>query len=112
MLDGWGGVHAFGSAPDVQLTRYWYGWDIARDVVLASDSGGYVLDGFGGVHAFGTAAPVSFPAYFSNDVARGVILSSSDGGYVVFQTGVLRPFGSAPAVNLGLMGLPLGQAIG
>jgi hypothetical protein len=116
VLDGWGGLHAFGqslaSVPNIPSTAYWPGWDIARDVVLSSDRGGYVLDGFGGVHAFGTAAPVSVPAYFGSDVARGIILSSSNGGYVIFQTGVLRVFGSAPAVNLGLMGLPLGQAIG
>jgi hypothetical protein len=116
VMDGFGGLHSFGPAgvsiPSIPSTAYWQGWDIARGVVLSSDTGGYVLDGFGGVHAFGTAAQVSVPAYFGgSDVARGIILSSSDGGYVVFETGVLRPFGSAPAVNLGLMGLPLGQAV-
>jgi hypothetical protein len=116
VMDGFGGLHAFGptteSVPDAAVGAYWRGWDIARDVVLSSDTGGYILDGFGGVHSFGTARSVTFPAYFKYAVARGLVLTDPGGGYVVFQTGVVRPFGDAPATGLGLMGLPLGQAIG
>ena len=34
VLDGFGGVHRFGSAPAVSGTPYWPGWNIARDVAL------------------------------------------------------------------------------
>ena len=30
IMDGWGGFHAFGSAPAVQGSAYWPGWDIAK----------------------------------------------------------------------------------
>jgi uncharacterized protein YvpB len=30
VLDGWGGLHAFGAAPNVTSGAYWYNWDIAR----------------------------------------------------------------------------------
>jgi CHAP domain len=115
VLDGFGGLHPFGpaseSVPNVALSPYWKGWDIARDIVLSSDNGGYILDGFGGVHAFGTAAPLSTPSYYNHDLARGLVLTDAGGGYVVFQTGVVRPFGDAVAINLSLMGIPLGQAV-
>jgi CHAP domain len=114
VLDGFGGLHAFGlsrlSLPRPFASAYWLGWNIARGVALSSDSGGYVVDGLGGIHAFGTAPVVSATAYFGSDVARGVVVTAAGGGYVVFRTGDLRPFGSAVAVNVDLMGLPLGQA--
>lgn len=116
VLDGFGGLHPFGAdlsaVPDMAPSAYWPAWDIARGLALSTDGGGYVLDGFGGVHAFGDARPVSAQAYFAHDVARGLFLSDAAGGYVVFQTGVVRPFGDAPAVDLGLMGLPIGRAVG
>ena len=60
VLDGWGGVHAFGAAPPVTDEGYWYNWDIARAIALNPDGpGGYVLDGWGGVHPFGGAPAVA-----------------------------------------------------
>lgn len=32
VVDGWGGLHAFGGARRVAPSGYWYGWDIARGV--------------------------------------------------------------------------------
>ena len=59
VLDGFGGLHAFGGAPGVRPGSYWPGWDIARGVVTRPDNAsGYVLDGWGGVHAFGGAPAV------------------------------------------------------
>jgi len=39
-LDGWGGLHAYGSAPSVQAGGYWPGWDIARSASGAGTSSG------------------------------------------------------------------------
>ena len=51
VLDGWGGLHRFGSAPAVTGGAYWPGWDIARGVgVKTPGPGGWVLDGWGGLH--------------------------------------------------------------
>src|SRR5205085_1048881 len=51
VLDGFGGIHAFGGAPPVTATGYWPGRDIARGIALRPDGvSGYVLDGWGGIH--------------------------------------------------------------
>jgi len=80
-LDIYGGIHPFGSAPRSTNNYgipYW-GWDIARAMVLTVDvpwdcCSGYVLDGWGGVHQFGPGAAV--PTYSSYrtrwDIARGI----------------------------------------
>jgi hypothetical protein len=75
VLDGFGGVHAFGDAPPVTATAYWPGWDIANAISEYSSSppAGYVLDGFGGLHAFGAAPPAAAPAYLpGQDVFRAL----------------------------------------
>jgi hypothetical protein len=47
VLDGYGGVHAFGHAVvNIQGSPYWPGWDIARGISVINDgSGGWTLDG-------------------------------------------------------------------
>ncbi|MBV8949247.1 MAG: hypothetical protein JOZ99_00100 [Actinobacteria bacterium] len=112
MLDGLGGVHAFGMEnnappPPVHGAPYWPDWDIARGVALmpnggAMPRGGFVLDGFGLLHWF-TIGSNTTPAptidygpgtYTPNrDLARGVfILPDGSGGYVVDAFGGLHPF--------------------
>nr|MDQ6884288.1 hypothetical protein [Candidatus Dormibacteraeota bacterium] len=84
VLDGWGGVHPFGSAPAVSGTAFWPNWDIARGIVSwtgapAQQPGGWTVDGWGGVHAFGSAPAVVSHGYWPNwDIVRG--FSSSGGG--------------------------------
>ena len=82
ILDGWGGVHAFGNAGDPRWSAYWPGWDIARDIaVLPDGSGGYVLDGWGGIHPFAAAGhpmppDVSWSAYWPGwDIARRLVVN-------------------------------------
>jgi hypothetical protein len=97
-LDGYGGLHPFGAAPAPTGAAY-FGWDIARDVVLLPGStskaaSGYVLDGWGGLHPFGVApAPVG-AAYWPNfDIAKRVkLLPDGSGGYVLDGWGGLHPF--------------------
>lgn len=54
MLDGSGGLHAFGGAASATGGPYFPGFDIARGLAI-SGSFGHLLDGFGGLHPF--AAP-------------------------------------------------------
>jgi hypothetical protein len=102
-LDGWGGIHAVGTAAPVVAGDYWPGWDIARGLVVRGDgASGYVLDGWGGVHPFGGAPAVTVTGYWPGwDIARGIVLGS-DGvsGYVLDGWGALHPFGDAVPVTV------------
>jgi len=79
-LDGWGGVHPFGSAGPVAVSAFWPRWDIARSVRFSPVSGaanpqGWVLEGFGGVHPFGGAPNVTGLAYWPGlDIARQLLV--------------------------------------
>jgi hypothetical protein len=101
-LDGYGGVHPWGSAAPVPQAVAWPGWDIARGVaVQQGGTGGYVLDGWGGIHPFGKAPGVTGTAYWPGwDIARSMVLRP-DGvsGYVLDGWGGIHPFGGAPAVS-------------
>ena len=105
LLDGFGGVTAFGGAPSPNLAGapYWAGWDIARALTMLPDaSGGWILDGWGGIHNFGAAPPISTPAYWPNwDIARDLVVLARPGGgymgYVLDGWGGLHPFGGAPS---------------
>jgi len=108
LLDGYGGFHAFGSAPaGVSGAVYWGGWDIARDVVLLpSGSGGYLLDGYGGLHPFGVGTHAPPPALASSvywsgfDIARRFVLTADGaGGYIMDAWGGIHAVGTAPAVT-------------
>lgn len=113
VLDGFGGVHAFGighpAPPDPVATGYWPGRDIAHDMALIPGTrAGYVLDGQGGLHQFappGQAMPPSISSsYWSWDIARSVWLlpgstMAAPKGYVLDGFGGLNAFGGAPAVT-------------
>jgi len=97
-LDGFGGLHQFGSAPQAVGAAY-FGWDIARDVVLlpgstATHAAGYVLDGWGALHPFGGALPIAGGPYWKAwDIATKVnLLPDGSGGYVMDGWGGLHPF--------------------
>jgi len=110
LLDGYGGFHAFGSAPaSANGAVYWGGWDIARDVaLLPSGTGGYVLDGYGGLHPFGVGSNPAPPALASTvywggfDIARRLVLTADGrGGYILDGWGGIHAVGTAPAVTAG-----------
>ncbi|HZQ50247.1 MAG TPA: glycosyl hydrolase family 18 protein [Candidatus Dormibacteraeota bacterium] len=105
VLDGYGGLHAFG-APGLAVTPsmpgpYWKGWDIARDFAFLPDgTGGFVLDGWGGLHQFrlnGNTAPLVASGGFYHphqDTARRVVIfPDGSGGYVMNNGGGIYPFG-------------------
>jgi spore germination protein YaaH len=101
VLDGWGGLQAYGATITLKPTAYWPGWDIARDFAfLPNGTGGVVLDGWGGLHPFsvnGSTAPISVQttAYWPWwDIARKVVIfADGSGGYVLDGWGGLHPFG-------------------
>jgi Bacterial Ig-like domain (group 1) len=110
-LDGWGGIHPYGSALPAGATAYWPGWDIARGLAVCptNRNQGYTLDGWGGIHPFGSPGP---PAVAANtiaywpgwDIARGIVVTSCTNpvgaaGYTLDGWGGVHAFGSAPAVT-------------
>jgi hypothetical protein len=105
-LDGYGGVHADGSAATLAFTAYWPGWNIARSVATFPDGqGGYVMDGYGGLHGLGNANPVAGFAYWPGfDIARQVVLApwssqASPAGWTLDGWGGIHEFGGAPSVS-------------
>jgi len=110
VVDGWGGLHAFGSAPAVATPFYWAGWDIMRSVALApwasaANPAGWILDGYGGVHAFGGAPAITGFSYWPGwDIARQLTIdpdstSSRVAGYTMDAYGGLHAFGGAAKVG-------------
>jgi hypothetical protein len=70
-LDGWGGLHPFGSAGPVTSSGYWPNWDIARAVRLspastAAQPQGWLMDGWGGIHPFGGAPKIYSYFFWAN----------------------------------------------
>jgi len=99
VLDGYGGLHPFGSAPAVTASATWPGWDIARSIAVTHPGKGYVLDGYGGLHPFGGAPALSDSFYPGWDIARAVALCPGGKvGYVLDGYGGLHPVGNAPAM--------------
>jgi putative pyrroloquinoline-quinone binding quinoprotein/putative pyrroloquinoline-quinone-binding quinoprotein len=105
-LDGWGGVHTIGSAPNLSMSQYWPGWNIARSLALFPDgTGGYSMDGWGGLHPVGNANPVSASAYWPGwDIARQVVLApwatkAAPAGWTLDGWGGIHEFGGAPAIT-------------
>lgn len=107
LLDGYGGVRQLTSA-SAPITRYTYwGWDIARSIVLRADcQSGYVLDGWGAVHPFASDAVLLPPvpqitSYWQNwDIAHWMDyigpVNGVDSGYVLDGYGGVHPWGNAP----------------
>ena len=104
VLDGYGGLHPYGSqGSNIAGATYW-GWDIARGVVLTSDSaGGYQLDGWGGIHNFGNAPARTASGYWPNwDIARGIALCGNGAsGYTLDGYGGVHAFGGAAPISDG-----------
>jgi hypothetical protein len=105
VLDGYGGLHAFGRAEiNIQGAPYWRSWDIARSIsVLPDGSGGWTLDGYGGIHNWGSAPAIRTSSYWSGwDIARAIyLLPDKQSGYLLDGWGGLHPFGPKAVVLSG-----------
>jgi hypothetical protein len=100
VLDGWGGVHAFGTArslPIAQIGTYWPGWDIARRVAVTSTGRGVaVLDGWGAIHGGGDAPTMVRSFWRGWDIARGLAFTPDNRGtYVLDGWGGVHTAGNA-----------------
>lgn len=106
VLDGWGGVHPVGAAPNLATTASWPTRDIAFSLALFPDgTGGYVMDGWGKLHPVGVAPEVDSGVYWPHWIgARQIVMapwsSSADpAGYLLDADGGIHPFGGAPDVT-------------
>ncbi|HEY7438559.1 MAG TPA: hypothetical protein VIC35_04130 [Acidimicrobiia bacterium] len=104
VLDGYGGLHKFGSATSGTVGQaqvaYWRGWDIARDVAITPSGNGIsVLDAYGGFHVAGDA-PRLFAGYWRFKIARAFAYSpSGDGVYLLDGFGGIHTAGDAVLVG-------------
>ena len=84
VLDGFGGVHKYGSAAKGALGRRnagYFGFDIARDIKLTPNGRGYsVLDGYGAIHVAGSAPIFQLGYWPGVDVARSFAYSPDGAG--------------------------------
>jgi len=101
VLDGFGGLHKFGSANRGLVGRartpYWAGWDIARDIAITPNGRGLaVLDAFGGIHG-SRALPHFSAGYWPNwPIARALAFTPSGrGAYVLDGFGGVHTDGDA-----------------
>jgi len=105
VLDGYGGLHAFGNAPAVTSEARWPGWDIARAVLVTGPGSGYTVDGYGGMHAWGKPPSISHYTYFrGQDIIVAAVLcpagyDGQESGYSLDEYGGVHAFGDAPVVS-------------
>jgi hypothetical protein len=111
ILDGWGGLHPFGSAPAIIDYPYFPHNDIAVRMALLDDgSGGYIMDAWGALHPFtmqGQHRPkdMTIFAYFPGfRIARDFVLVpgsswNSAAGLTLDGWGALHPFTNGPAIH-------------
>jgi hypothetical protein len=91
ILDGFGGIHLYGSAatsPLRNLIGPYFNFDIARQIVVTSTGRGfYILDGFGGVHVAGDATTPSgrYPYWPGWDIARSMAVTQDGRGLVLLD---------------------------
>lgn len=106
VLDGWGGVHKYGSARGLPAARtYWPGWDIARSIAVAPGGDGYVvLDGWGGIHASGTLRPKGLPFWKGWDIARQIAVTEGGDTYVLDGFGGIHA--ATGSSRVGALGSP------
>lgn len=95
VLDRFGGIHAVGDAEPV--VGPYFGWDIARDLVVNEDGSFYVLDGYGGIHCEGSVF-LSGPYFNVDSAKRFEVLPSGDGAIVLDGQGGVHPVGNAPGL--------------
>jgi hypothetical protein len=101
VLDGWGGVHRFGSAKLylAGIGGPWFGWDIAKSITLAPGGNGYaVLDGWGGVHRFGNTPALGkgLPYWAGWNIARSIAYTPGGGLYMLDGFGKVWSSNGAP----------------
>lgn len=118
VLDGFGGVHLYGSAANSPLRNArapYFGFDVARSITLTGDGAGYfILDGWGGIHTGGTAQrPAGRYPYWSGwDIARSISVTPDGRGLVELDGfGGVWTFGTVPMVGTTYFGFDIARDI-
>ena len=118
VLDGYGGVHLYGSAatgPLRNLAGPYFGFDIARSIAITADGAGYfVLDGWGGIHAVGTARRPSgrYPYWKGWDIARSIAVTGNGAGLIELDGfGGAWTFGTLPRLGTTYFGFDIGRDV-
>ena len=100
IVDGYGGVHAFGGATQPPAGGpYWPSWDIVRRIVPGPNGTlGYLMEGYGGIHALAGTPDISYTGYWAgSDMGRDFAINAAGtGGFSLDGYGALFPFGVAP----------------
>jgi len=118
ILDGFGGIHLYGSAVTSGLKGLiapYFNFDIARTLVITNNAQGfYVLDGYGGIHTVGNAVKPAgnYPYWPGWDIARSMAVTLDGRGLVELDGfgGVWR-FGSVPMLGTTYFGWDIGRDI-
>ncbi len=101
VLDGYGGLHKFGSAATSTMGSlwgpYWPGWDIARSIAITPDGQGLLMmDAWGGIHSLGTAPRIAGPYWPGWDIARSIAITPDGRGALLLDGfGGVWPLGTA-----------------
>ncbi|MBM3673552.1 MAG: hypothetical protein FJW88_01165 [Actinobacteria bacterium] len=117
VLDGYGGLHKYGSAATGVMGTlygaYWPGWDIARSISITPDGQGLLLlDAWGGVHSMGTAPRIGGPYWRGWDIARAIAVSpDGQGAYLLDGFGGVWPLGTATSVGAPYFGWDIARDI-
>ncbi len=118
VLDGYGGVHLYGSAatgPLRLLHGPYFNFDIARSIAITADGAGYfLLDGFGGIHVVGTATRPKgrYPYWSGWDIARSIAITGNGAGLVELDGfGAAWTFGTLPRLGTAYFGFDIGRDI-
>jgi dienelactone hydrolase len=103
VLDGLGGLRAFGSARALPPARApSFDRDLARAISITPSGKGFVvLDGWGGLHPLGDAPDLGGSTYRpGRDSARDVAITPDGRGYLVLDaTGVVHRLGTATRLH-------------
>jgi hypothetical protein len=119
ILDGFGGIHLYGSAatsPLQGLRGPYFNFDIARQIVITPHATGfYVLDGYGGIHTAGDAtlpAGGRYPYWPGWDIARSMAVTLDQRGLVLLDGfGSVWPVGSVPMLGTTFFGWDIARDI-
>jgi hypothetical protein len=118
ILDGYGGIHLYGSAATSPLRNLYgpyFNFDIARQIVITPHATGfYILDGFGGIHTAGDAAKPAgdYPYWPGWDIARSMAVTLDGRGLVELDGfGGVWNFGSVPMLGTTYFGWDIGRDI-
>jgi uncharacterized protein YvpB len=97
VLDGFGGLHPWGGAPDIGSPPYMPGFDIYRGLIIhytnGTPDGGWAMTNVGQTYAFGNAPALG---NVSSDAMRPLFHSmhaTDFGYYAVARDGVITSFG-------------------